>query len=216
MKFVTIFALLLTSVSAFVPSTFMGGNQFNTLSTVNSNTMRMSVSDMIGIDTETKGLFDPLGFSKDEASLFRRRAVELKHGRICMLACLGTLVQSFYHLPDPVFNNPRPIGALLQVAQERPLALLQIVGFLAFIELGPGKQDYDNKARGELGRFGEAFKPDTEEELAALQLKELKNGRLAMMAIMGQLIQEGLTKQGPIEQLLVGHISPFGDGQGFF
>jgi hypothetical protein len=30
------------------------------------------------------------------------------------------------------------------------------------------------------------------------------------VAIMGQLIQEGLTKQGPIEQLLVGHVSPFG------
>jgi Chlorophyll A-B binding protein len=32
---------------------------------------------------ETQGIFDPLGFSTDEASLFRRRAVELKHGRIC-------------------------------------------------------------------------------------------------------------------------------------
>ena len=60
------------------------------------------------------------------------------------------------------------------------------------------------------------FMFDDEEEFTKLQLKELKNGRLAMMAIMGQLIQEGLTKQGPIEQLLVGHISPFGDGQGFF
>lgn len=44
-------------------------------------------------------------------------------------------------------------------------------------------------------RFGEAFKPEGEEEFAKLQLKELKNGRLAMIAIMGQLIQEGLTKQ---------------------
>lgn len=44
-------------------------------------------------------------------------------------------------------------------------------------------------------RFGEAFKPEGEEEFAKLQLKELKNGRLAMVAIMGQLIQEGLTKQ---------------------
>lgn len=33
------------------------------------------------------------GFSKDEASLFRYRCIELKHGRVAMLAVLGTLVQ---------------------------------------------------------------------------------------------------------------------------
>jgi hypothetical protein len=32
----------------------------------------------------------------------------------------------------------------------------------------------------------------------------------------GMLVQEALTGQGPIEQLLAGHISPFGDGQGAF
>lgn len=46
-----------------------------------SSALRMSASDMIGIDVETGGLFDPLGFSKDEQSLYRYRAVELKHGR---------------------------------------------------------------------------------------------------------------------------------------
>lgn len=49
-----------------------------------------------------------------------------------------------------------------------------------------------------------------------MELRELKHGRLAMVAVMGMLIQEGLTHQGPIEQLMVGHISPFGDGQGYF
>jgi hypothetical protein len=68
---------------------------------------------------------------------------------------------------------------------------------------------------GDLG-FGAAFKPANPAQYEDLQLKELKNGRLAMLATMGQLIQEGLTKQGPIEQLLVGNWNPFGDGQGFF
>lgn len=33
-----------------------------------------------------------------------------------MAAVLGTLVQSYYQLPDEVFNNPRPLGALSQVS----------------------------------------------------------------------------------------------------
>jgi light-harvesting complex I chlorophyll a/b binding protein 1 len=147
-----------------------------------SSALRMSASDMIGIDVETGGLFDPLGFSKDEQSLYRYRAVELKHGRVAMLACLGTLVQSYTHLPDDVFSNPRPLAALGQIASQRPLAILQIVLALVFIEVTAGKQDAE-LAPGQIGRFGEAFKPEGEEEMAAVQLKELKNGRLAMVRV---------------------------------
>merc|ERR1711979_156284 len=38
-------------------------------------------------------LFDPLGFVDDVDSFARRRAVEIKHGRISMLAFLGMMVQ---------------------------------------------------------------------------------------------------------------------------
>ena len=87
-----------------------------------------------------------------------------------------------------MFSNPRPLGALNQLLAERPLAVLQIVLFITGIELTAGKQDPE-KAPGQLGRFGEAFKPEGEEEMAATQLKELKNGRLAMIAIIGQWVQ---------------------------
>merc|ERR1712050_408852 len=45
---------------------------------------------------------------------------------------------------------------------------------------------------------------------------EVNNGRLAMVSLTGMLIQNGLTGQSPIEQLVSGHISPFNDGQGVF
>lgn len=177
--------------------------------------VRMAVNEMIGSDVETGGVFDPLGLAKDEASLYRSRLIELKHGRVAMLACLGTLVQSFYHLPDEVFANPRPLAALAQVFNDRPVAFWQIFLTLGAIELTIGKQDTANRAPGDVG-FGAAFIPDDADDFAALQLKELKNGRLAMLAIIGQFVQEKLTGQGPIEQLLEGHFSPFGDGQGMF
>ncbi len=114
-----------------------------------------------------------------------------------------------------MFSNPRPLAALSQVFAERPVAFWQIFLTLGAIELTIGKQDTANRAPGDVG-FGAAFIPDDAEDFAQLQLKELKNGRLAMMAIMGQFAQESLTGEGPIEQLLNGHFSAIGDGQGLF
>jgi hypothetical protein len=142
------------------------------------------------------------GFASDESKLFRRRAVELKHGRVCMLAVLGQLVQnSGIHLPDPVFSEAKPFAAISKVIAERPFALIQILAAIAWIELVAGKQDYENKAPGDLGGFGDQFKPQDEDEYKELQLKELKNGRLAMLAIMGEMVQEQLSGKGLYEQL---------------
>ena len=60
-------------------------------------TTKMAVNDMLGADVETNGVFDPLGYGKDDASLFRRRAVELKHGRVAMLAVTGYLFAEQWH-----------------------------------------------------------------------------------------------------------------------
>ena len=106
-----------------------------------------------------------------------------------------------------MFSNPRPLGALGQLLSERPFAVLQIVLAITFIEVTSGKQDPE-LAPGQIGRFGEAFKPEGEEEMAATQLRELKNGRLAMVAIIGQWVQELLTGQGPIEQITAGKTPP--------
>ncbi|CAM9559314.1 unnamed protein product [Discosporangium mesarthrocarpum] len=199
--------------SAFVaPSAFTGAKVDSSVRT--SGSMKMAVNDMLGADVETKGVWDPLGFSKDEASLFRRRAVELKHGRIAMLATTGYLWAEQSH---PLYDGALPPG--LKALDALPFAAwVQILAAIAAIELTVGKQDYENKAPGELGTFGQAFNPypNNPKAFSKLQLKELKNGRLAMLAIMGMMVQEKLTGQTPIEQLASGHISPFGDGQGFF
>lgn len=64
-----------------------------------------------------------------------------------MLAIVGTLVQTFYHLPDPVFSNPKPLAALAQIYSERPVAFWQLFLTIGAIELTVGKQDTLNKVR---------------------------------------------------------------------
>merc|ERR1711897_4539 len=49
--------------------------------------------DGLGVDAGPLDLFDPLGLAEDTDSFARRRAVEIKHGRICMAAFIGMLVQ---------------------------------------------------------------------------------------------------------------------------
>jgi len=59
----------------------------------------MAVEDLVGgINDPIFGgtpegkVWDPLGLGADEASLYRRRCVEIKHGRVCMVAFLGMTV----------------------------------------------------------------------------------------------------------------------------
>ena len=64
-----------------------------------SSTVRMAVEDLVGgINDPLFGgtpegkVWDPLGLGQDEESLYRRRVVEIKHGRVCMMAFLGMTV----------------------------------------------------------------------------------------------------------------------------
>jgi len=170
-------------------------------------------ADLFGSDIETNGIWDPLNLSADESTLARNRAAELKHGRVAMLAVLG------YWLNDlgfaPLFDGKIPSG-LKAISQVPVAGWLQIVAAISIIEASIGKQD-PSKAPGDLG-FGQGFNnfEDDAEAYEELQLKELKNGRLAMMAFIGMLVQETVTGQTVFQQIATGHISPLGDGQGLF
>jgi light-harvesting complex I chlorophyll a/b binding protein 1 len=60
------------------------------------------------------------------------------------------------------------------------------------------------------------LKPSDPETWEKVQLRELKNGRLAMLAIAGQLYTEFLTGNGVLEAWKLGQVSPFNDGLGIF
>lgn len=86
-----------------------------------SSTVRMSASGMsksvpfLKVPKNTVGLigsveFDPLGLS-DTINIKFLQEAELKHGRICMLAALGFIVQELYTFGGPYFPKMAPVDA---------------------------------------------------------------------------------------------------------
>lgn len=137
--------------------------------------------------------FDPLYLS-NYIDLDNAAASEIKHGRICMLATLGMLVQEFVHLPDPAFSEPNPLKAIYAVPVE---GWVQIITVICLVELASFKTTYETGADLGFDPLGMG-KPDKLEEL---KLKELKNGRLAMLACMGFIMQTIVTGKPIIAQL---------------
>merc|ERR1719251_247271 len=80
-----ILTTLLVSASAFAPST---SGAFKTALNGDARS-----PDGLGVDPGPLDLFDPLGYVDDVESFPRRRAVEIKHGRIAMAAFIGMAVQ---------------------------------------------------------------------------------------------------------------------------
>jgi len=144
------------------------------------------------------GFFDPLGLSADGdvATFTRRRETEIKHGRLCMLATMGyitpELVGKWPGMLSPSqtlqFSDvPNGLGALSKV----PLAgWAQILIYCAMVEVS-GIQNRLSDAPGDFG-WKVLTSADAEERTKKLSA-EIANGRLAMMAIMGMLFQDGLT-----------------------
>merc|ERR1712118_36638 len=156
------------------------------------------------------GFFDPLGFcSADdvtEGKIKFYREVELKHGRVGMLAALGFLVGENFH---PLFGGDIDVPAYLAF-QQTPLqtfwqAVVVAIAipevFSVFTFESPfgmnimdqiWKTKVDHKS-GDLGFDPLGLKPSDPKELKELQTKEINNGRLAMLATMGIIAQELVT-----------------------
>lgn len=141
--------------------------------------------------------FDPLGFS-DYFDMKWLRESEIKHGRSSMLATLGFVMQEFWTIPgyqhvDDSNMGPSVVGVS---------AMLQIVFWMGVLEFWTNKGNvtmesmFSDPARvpGNLGfdPMGLA-KGKSEADMAAMQLKEIKNGRLAMLAIGGMIHHNWVT-----------------------
>ncbi|CAE7480503.1 FCPF [Symbiodinium sp. CCMP2592] len=150
------------------------------------------------------GFFDPFGLTKDgDMEAFkRRRATELKNGRVAMLATMGYIVPEYFRFPGycapsaglKFTDIPNGLAALSKVPGA---GWTQIFLFLGLVEKGlytfdPTRQPGDYKNAGVLGVPNGSTMAPGEGRNRKLN-SEIANGRLAMMAIIGMFFQDGLT-----------------------
>lgn len=153
--------------------------------------------DTVGADWAVNGgVFGQIG------DVIWAREAEVKHGRICMLAATGSIVQDLYTFP---FMNKWYKGEKMWGLHEAAIksgALWQVLFFVGLLEipfllnLRNGQVD----GTGDLG-FDPLGLKDDPEAYARRQLTEVKNGRLAMIAIGGMTHHYFLTGKGPIQFL---------------
>merc|ERR1719262_1657947 len=96
------------------------------------------------------GFWDPIGFTKDGdvQSFTRRRSVEIKHGRICMLACMGYITPEItgklpgYISPSAQLKFEDIPNGLAAISKVPGLGWLQIFSYAAYCEITNGYDDY--------------------------------------------------------------------------
>mmetsp|Transcript_14699 Transcript_14699/g.34141 ORF Transcript_14699/g.34141 Transcript_14699/m.34141 type:complete len:205 (-) Transcript_14699:239-853(-) len=186
-----ILTTLIAAASAFAPA-----------KQATSSTALNSFESELGAQ-EPLGFYDPLGFVEDgdQAKFDRLRYVELKHGRICMLAFIGQLVtRAGIHLPGSInlagdrFDSfPDGAAALFGPDAIPSAGFGQIIAFVGALELAvmkdvTGEAEFAGDFRNGALDFGwDTFGPQTKLRKRAI---ELNNGRAAMMGVLGLMVHE--------------------------
>jgi hypothetical protein len=163
--------------------------------------------------------FDPWGLGKDAAKLKWYQQAELVHCRFAMLGAAGILVPDLLHsigMGGPAAAVPWYEAGKYEYFAP-PSALFASMMFLFAWAEGrrlqdirkPGSVNQDpiftnNKLPdGEVGYPGGIFDPlgYSKGNMAELKLKEIKNGRLAMLGFVGFVAQAAATGQTPLQNL---------------
>jgi len=204
MKFI-ILASAISSAVAFAPSALKASS-----TALNADARS---PDGLGVDPGPLDLFDPLGFVDDEEGFARRRAVEIKHGRISMMAFIGMAVQELgVTFPGSLdLAGDYPFADVLKDGMGFPalanipalgLAQIALFGGIAEVAAMPsteytgGPQDLPAGFDGSSGTIPGGYPfvtqiEDPEERDRKLNI-EIQNGRAAMLGVTGAMIHSCL------------------------
>jgi len=145
-----------------------------------------------------ENVWDPAGLmnGKSEEQILYWRAVELKHSRVCMLACLGWFhVAAGWHFigdaaagfrvsNDPLVNvTQTPMGGIWQLV----FTIMCLEWLTTYICKPPAERPWDV-----LG-WAPLIADEEDANWKKVQLQELNNGRLSMMGILGLIAQDVYT-----------------------
>jgi len=154
--------------------------------------------------------FDPFGFSSSEKTLFWMREAEIKHARLAMLAAVGWPISELYHksiasafgltsILAPNDKAPSLLNGGLDSVWSSGILVMSIMlaGYLEGQAMNSGEifwgstkpKDY---VPGDIG-FDPLNLKKVRGDLKTMQLAEVKNGRLAMIAITAYAAQEAVS-----------------------
>lgn len=164
-------------------------------------TARKAFEDELGAQPPL-GFWDPLGFAKnfDTEDFYHYREAELKHGRVAMYATIGFIVPEYFKWPgylSPSLNIsfediPNGLQGLSSVPAEGWIQIMAWCGWYEVVINRPKhKTEPGNYYKGRLGILHNRIIMDKDERQRSLSA-EIANGRLAMMAIVGMVAQNGL------------------------
>ncbi len=154
----------------------------------------------------------PFAPIQDQERFDRLRYVEVKHGRISMLAVAGHLTAQNYRFPGYLSYDakltfadmPNGVAAISKIP---PLGLAQIVAFVGFLELAVMK-NVEGSFPGDMTNggnpFGAQWDAMSEETKLSKRAIELNNGRAAQMGILAMMIHEEISNQPYIINDLLG------------
>lgn len=144
--------------------------------------------------------FDPLGLGADDARRAWYVEAELTHGRWAMAGVAGILFTEIFGVGGGVKwyeTGAKDFGI-------SPLSLLAIqLTTLGWLEITRLNKYNKNEILFDPLNYTSSSQVDS------LKLKEVKNGRLAMIAFVGFAVQALVCKQGPIECAVSHVLDPF-------
>ena len=191
------FIMYILIASAFAPSARVA----------RTSAIKMAFESEVGAQAPL-GFWDPLGLLKDaDQDRFEKlRYVEVKHGRIAMLAVLGHLTAQNVRFPGYIdleghkfADLPNGLAGLGSVPA---FGLLQIFLSIGWWEV-KGAQQVEGSTPGDFGIPYLNF-IKTEEQKAQKRAIELNNGRAAQMGILALMVHEKLDGHPYIINDLIG------------